>query len=54
MLLIPAAMDAELDSLHFWGSLVAALAVAGSRLSGEPVDDSSGLGHVKVHAYHHQ
>ena len=53
MLLIPGAMDAGLDSLRFWGSLVFALAVAGA--AAFPVNRwliARGQGHAVVHRYH--
>jgi hypothetical protein len=53
MLVIPGAMDAELDSLLFWGSLAVALAVAA--LVAFPVNRwliARGKGHAVVHAYH--
>jgi len=54
MLIIPGAMDAHLDSLLFWGSLGAALLIAGS--AAFPVNRwliSRGKGHAVVHAHHH-
>lgn len=53
MLVIPGAMDAPLHSLHFWGSMVFALAVAG--LAAFPVNRwliARGAGHAHVHAGH--
>ena len=53
MLLIPGAMDAGLDTLHFWGSLAVALAIAW--VVAYPVNRwliGRGLGHAKVHAHH--
>lgn len=54
MLLIPGAMDAGLASPLFWGSLVAALAVAA--LFAFPVNRwliARGKGHAVAHAHHH-
>ncbi len=40
MLLIPGAMDAQLDNPSFWGSLAVALGIAGDgRVPGEPMAD---------------
>lgn len=53
MLVIPGAMDAHLDSLLFWGSLGAALVVAGA--AAFPVNRwliSRGKGHAVVHGRH--
>jgi hypothetical protein len=53
MLVIPGAMDAELDSLLFWGSLAFALAVAA--VAAFPLNRwliGRGRGHAVVHAYH--
>lgn len=53
MLVIPGAMDAHLDSLLFWGSLAAALVIAGA--AAFPVNRwliSRGRGHAVVHAHH--
>lgn len=53
MLVIPGAMDAHLDSLLFWGSLAAALAIAG--VAAFPVNRwliSRGNGHAVVHGRH--
>jgi len=53
MLLIPGAMDAPLDSLHFWGSLTVALAVAG--VAAFPVNRwliARGRGHALAHSHH--
>lgn len=53
MLVIPGAMDAHLDSPLFWGSLVAALLIAGA--AAFPVNRwliSRGKGHAVVHAHH--
>ncbi len=53
MLVIPGAMDAHLDSLLFWGSLGAALVIAG--VVAFPVNRwliSRGRGHAVVHAHH--
>lgn len=54
MLVIPGAMDAQLDSPLFWGSLGAALLIAGA--AAFPVNRwliSRGKGHAVVHAHHH-
>jgi hypothetical protein len=54
MVAIPGAMDAGLDTLHFWASLVFALAVAA--VAAFPVNRwliSRGKGHAVVHAHHH-
>jgi hypothetical protein len=54
MLVIPGAMDAHLDSALFWGSLGAALLIAGA--AAFPVNRwliSRGRGHAVVHAHHH-
>ena len=54
MLVIPGAMDAHLDSFLFWGSLAAALVIAGA--AAFPVNRwliSRGKGHAVVHAHHH-
>jgi len=53
MLVIPGAMDAPLDSLLFWGSLAAALAIAA--VAAFPVNRwliARGRGHAVVHAHH--
>jgi hypothetical protein len=53
MLVIPGAMDAHLDSPLFWGSLVAALLIAGA--AAFPVNRwliSRGKGHAVVHTHH--
>ena len=53
MLVIPGAMDAGLDSLLFWGSLAAALIIAG--IAAFPVNRwliSRGRGHAVVHGHH--
>lgn len=53
MLAIPGAMDAPLDSVHFWASMVVALAVAG--VAAYPVNRwliARGKGHAVVHAHH--
>lgn len=53
MLVIPGAMDAPLDSMLFWGSLLVALAIAGA--AAFPVVRwliSRGKGHAVVHAHH--
>ncbi len=55
MLMIPGAMDANLDEPLFWGSLALALAIAA--LAAFPVVRwliSRGRGHAVVHAYHGQ
>jgi len=54
MLVIPGAMDAHLDSLLFWGSLGAALVIAG--VAAFPINRwliTRGKGHAVVHAHHH-
>jgi Domain of unknown function (DUF4396) len=54
MLAIPGAMDAPLDSLHFWASMVLALMVAG--VVAFPVNRwliARGRGHAVAHAMHH-
>lgn len=54
MLVIPGAMDAHLDSPLFWGSLAAALLIAGA--AAFPVNRwliARGKGHAVVHAHHH-
>ena len=53
MLVIPGAMDAGLDSLLFWGSLAAALIIAG--IAAFPVNRwliARGRGHAVVHGHH--
>jgi hypothetical protein len=53
MLLIPGAMDAHLDNVLFWGSLAAALLIAGA--FAYPVNRwliSRGRGHAVVHRHH--
>jgi putative Ca2+/H+ antiporter (TMEM165/GDT1 family) len=53
MLVIPAAMEAPLDSWLFWGSLAAALLIAG--IAAYPVNRwllARGRGHAVVHAFH--
>jgi hypothetical protein len=53
MLVIPGAMSAGLGSLLFWGSLAAALAIAG--VAAFPVNRwliARGRGHAVVHAHH--
>jgi hypothetical protein len=55
MLLIPGAMDAPLSSPLFWGSMAAALLIAG--LAAYPLNRwliLRGRGHAVVHAYHGQ
>ena len=54
MLVIPGAMDAQLDNVLFWGSLAVALGIAW--LVAFPVNRwliSRGRGHAVVHAAHH-
>ena len=54
MLLIPGAMEAGLTNLLFWGSLAAALLIAGA--VAYPVNRwliARGKGHAVVHRYHH-
>jgi Domain of unknown function (DUF4396) len=53
ILIIPGAMDAELDDLLFWGTLAVALLIAGA--AAYPVNRwllSRGKGHAVVHQYH--
>ena len=53
MLAIPGAMDAHLDNPLFWGSLAAALLIAG--VAAFPVNRwliSRGRGHAVVHQHH--
>ncbi len=53
MLAIPGAMDAPIDSLHFWGSMLVALALAG--VAAYPVNRwliARGRGHAIAHAHH--
>ena len=53
MLLIPGAMDAGLDNFRFWGSLAAALVIAGA--AAYPANRwliRRGKGHAVVHAHH--
>jgi hypothetical protein len=53
MLAIPGAMDAPLDSFLFWGSLAAALAIAG--VAAFPLNRwliARGKGHAAAHAHH--
>jgi hypothetical protein len=53
MLVIPGAMNAGLDSLRFWGSLAASLAIAG--VVAYPANRwliARGRGHAVVHAHH--
>lgn len=53
MLAIPGAMDAPVDSLFFWASMAAALAVAG--VAAYPVNRwliARGKGHALAHAHH--
>jgi hypothetical protein len=53
MLAIPGAMDAPIDSLFFWASMLLALAVAG--VAAYPVNRwliARGKGHAIVHAHH--
>jgi hypothetical protein len=54
LLMIPGALDAGLDSPLFWGSLAAALAIAGAVAF--PVNRyliGRGKGHALVHQHHH-
>lgn len=54
MMLIPGAMDAPLDSLFFWGSMLLSLAVAG--ILAFPLNRwliQRGKGHALVHQHHH-
>ncbi len=54
MLLIPGAMDAGLDTVLFWGSLLVALLIAGA--AAFPVNRwliLRGKGHAVVHQHHH-
>lgn len=54
MLAIPGAMDAPVMSLHFWGSMALALAVAG--VAAYPVNRwliARGKGHAVAHGLHH-
>ncbi|UJP04821.1 MAG: DUF4396 domain-containing protein [Nitrosomonas sp.] len=53
MLAIPGAMDASLDTLLFWGSLAAALALAA--IAAFPINRwliARGRGHTLTHAFH--
>lgn len=53
MLAVPGAMDAGLDTLHFWGSHVVALLIAGA--AAFPVNRwliSRGRGHQVLHGHH--
>src|SRR5258706_11575510 len=53
MLVIPGAMNATLDSLLFWASLVASLVIGG--VAAFPINRwliARGKGHAVVHAYH--
>ena len=53
MLMIPGAMNAQLNSLLFWGSLVSALVIAG--IAAFPVNRwliARGRGHALAHVYH--
>jgi hypothetical protein len=53
MLLVPGALDAGLDEILFWASLVFSLVVAGA--AAFPVNRwliARGKGHAVVHAYH--
>jgi hypothetical protein len=53
LLVLPGAMEAELDSFRFWASLAFALAVAG--LAAYPVNRfliARGRGHACVHQHH--
>ncbi len=54
MVVVPGAMDAPLDSVLFWGSLVASLILAG--FAAYPVNRwliARGRGHAVVHEFHH-
>jgi hypothetical protein len=54
VLAVPGALDAGLSDLLFWGSLAAALLVAGC--AAYPVNRrliSRGKGHAVIHAHHH-
>jgi hypothetical protein len=54
MLVIPGAMDASLDTLLFWGTLIVSLIIAG--VAAFPVNRwliARGKGHAVVHAHHH-
>ena len=54
MVIVPGAMDAGLGSALFWGSLVAALLIAGA--AAFPVNRwliDRGRGHAVVHHHHH-
>lgn len=53
MMLIPGAMDAPVDSIHFWQSLALSLAVAG--VAAFPVNRwliARGRGHALAHGHH--
>ena len=53
MLVIPGAMEAGLDTLLFWGSLAAALVIAG--VAAFPINRwlvARGRGHAVLHEYH--
>ena len=53
MLVVPGAMDAHVTSVHFWGSMGAALILAGAVAF--PVNRwliARGRGHAKVHEHH--
>jgi hypothetical protein len=53
MLVIPGAMEAGLDNVRFWGSLAAALVIAGA--AAYPVNRwliARGRGHAVVHQHH--
>ena len=53
MLMVPGAMEAGLDNFRFWGSLAAALIIAGA--VAYPVNHwliARGKGHAVVHAHH--
>lgn len=55
MLIIPGAMDAGLDSLHFWASMILALLLAG--VAAWPVNRwliARGRGHAAVHRHHQE
>lgn len=53
MLAIPGAMDAAIDSLHFWASMLVSLALAG--VAAYPINRwliARGRGHALAHAHH--
>jgi hypothetical protein len=54
MLVIPGAMDADLTTVLFWGSLLASLLIAGALAF--PLNRwliAKGMGHAALHAHHH-